>query len=430
MTAKKNTVTPTTSDPIKKTRKTKAPKTQTDPVETPSTTEPVVAEDREIPTTPIAQSPPKVTPRPADGSETPQVETPPVQAPKAKKLSALEAAVRVLGESGQAMNCQELIRAMAAKGFWSSPKGRTPASTLYSALRREVHTKGEKARLVKSERGKFAPAWWLRPVGSPIRLRGPACRGLLSFIGVWSGMGRPDTTWANGGDPLAGRAGHAGSRRQELTPQTALLAPIHHGGDGHQIGQDDRIAAALGRRQKQQRFLEVRGQIQQVHDLAHPRPRHMTQRRQRAIIADLTRPNQAIESQRQAPSAATRAAHDPTTPQVETPPGCRTASPCDCRGHRGGNARATQWSRSYSCAVFLAMAAEHLAGQRLQTQGVKRDRYLALRSVIVHARYQQMHHAGLLGRSHRFPGRIQSGQRSRGLRLIQPLLLHRFPLRP
>ena len=32
------------------------------------------------------------------------------------KLSALEAAVRLLGESGQAMNGQEMIAAMAAKG--------------------------------------------------------------------------------------------------------------------------------------------------------------------------------------------------------------------------------------------------------------------------------------------------------------------------
>ena len=72
-----------------------------------------------------------------------------------KKLSALDAAARVLAESSQAMNCAELIAAMAAKGYWSSPTGRTPASTLYSALLRELQTKGERARFVKVERGKF-----------------------------------------------------------------------------------------------------------------------------------------------------------------------------------------------------------------------------------------------------------------------------------
>ena len=42
-------------------------------------------------------------------------------------LSALDAAAKVLHEAGQAMNCQELIQAMAAKGYWTSPAGKTPA---------------------------------------------------------------------------------------------------------------------------------------------------------------------------------------------------------------------------------------------------------------------------------------------------------------
>src|SRR6516164_9512037 len=75
-----------------------------------------------------------------------------------KKLSALDAAARVLGESGQAMNCQEMIEAMAAKGYWSSPGGKTPGATLYSALLRELQTKKEAARFRKTERGKFTLA--------------------------------------------------------------------------------------------------------------------------------------------------------------------------------------------------------------------------------------------------------------------------------
>ena len=84
-------------------------------------------------------------------------------APKAKKtefhdnkLSALDAAAKVLQESGQPMNCQEMIVAMAAKGYWSSPAGQTPASTLYSALSREIKTKGNQARFQKTARGQFA----------------------------------------------------------------------------------------------------------------------------------------------------------------------------------------------------------------------------------------------------------------------------------
>ena len=73
-----------------------------------------------------------------------------------KKLSALDAAAKVMAETGQPMNCQELIAAMAAKGYWTSPGGKTPSATLYSAVLRELAVKGKDARFVKTERGKFA----------------------------------------------------------------------------------------------------------------------------------------------------------------------------------------------------------------------------------------------------------------------------------
>jgi hypothetical protein len=79
-------------------------------------------------------------------------------APKAKKLSALDAAAKVLGETGQAMTCPEMIGAMAAKGYWTSPGGKTPQATLYSAVAREITTKGAHSRFVKADRGKFALA--------------------------------------------------------------------------------------------------------------------------------------------------------------------------------------------------------------------------------------------------------------------------------
>ena len=75
---------------------------------------------------------------------------------KSGKLSALDAAAKVLQESGQPMTCQEMIDAMAKKGYWSSPGGRTPAATLYSAILRELKAKGDQCRFVQTERGKFA----------------------------------------------------------------------------------------------------------------------------------------------------------------------------------------------------------------------------------------------------------------------------------
>jgi hypothetical protein len=50
------------------------------------------------------------------------------------KLSAIDAAVKVLGESGESMNAKSLIEMMAAKGYWTSPGGQTPHAMLFAAL--------------------------------------------------------------------------------------------------------------------------------------------------------------------------------------------------------------------------------------------------------------------------------------------------------
>jgi hypothetical protein len=76
--------------------------------------------------------------------------------PTEKKLSALEAAARVLAEAGVAMTTQELIGAMAGKGYWISPAGKTPSATLYSAILREITTKGETSRFTKVGPGRFS----------------------------------------------------------------------------------------------------------------------------------------------------------------------------------------------------------------------------------------------------------------------------------
>ena len=75
---------------------------------------------------------------------------------KDKKLSAIDAAAKVLTDTKQAMNAKELVEAMAAKKLWTSPGGKTPHATLYSAILREIGTKGNDARFKKTERGKFA----------------------------------------------------------------------------------------------------------------------------------------------------------------------------------------------------------------------------------------------------------------------------------
>jgi HB1, ASXL, restriction endonuclease HTH domain len=77
--------------------------------------------------------------------------------PQQKKLSALDAAARVLAETGAPMGCKELIGAMAGKGYWMSPGGKTPDATLFSAIAREIATKGDLARFTKAGPGRFGP---------------------------------------------------------------------------------------------------------------------------------------------------------------------------------------------------------------------------------------------------------------------------------
>jgi hypothetical protein len=78
------------------------------------------------------------------------------KARKEKKVSAIDAAAQVLAGAKEPMTAKEMIEAMATKALWTSPGGKTPHATLYSAIIREISLKGKESRFVKSERGKFA----------------------------------------------------------------------------------------------------------------------------------------------------------------------------------------------------------------------------------------------------------------------------------
>ncbi|QDU28903.1 hypothetical protein ETAA8_40090 [Anatilimnocola aggregata] len=73
-----------------------------------------------------------------------------------KKMSALDAAAKLLEETKEPMNTKAMIETIAAKGYWTSPGGKTPHATLYSAILREITTKGKEARFKKTDRGNFA----------------------------------------------------------------------------------------------------------------------------------------------------------------------------------------------------------------------------------------------------------------------------------
>lgn len=73
---------------------------------------------------------------------------------KERKTSGLDAAARVLKETGKPMRCACIIKTALEKGYWST-KGKTPAATVYSAIIREITDKGNKSRFRKSGRGEF-----------------------------------------------------------------------------------------------------------------------------------------------------------------------------------------------------------------------------------------------------------------------------------
>lgn len=74
---------------------------------------------------------------------------------KAKKLSLIEAAARVLAEAKDGMNTKQMVQAVAEQGLWTPGDGKTPHATLYAAITREIAHKGPDARFKKADRGLF-----------------------------------------------------------------------------------------------------------------------------------------------------------------------------------------------------------------------------------------------------------------------------------
>jgi hypothetical protein len=76
-------------------------------------------------------------------------------AKKVKKLSQLDAAAQVLKAKGEPMTCGAMVETVMAKKLWTT-SAPTPAATHYSAILREMKTKGKEARFKKVDRGEFA----------------------------------------------------------------------------------------------------------------------------------------------------------------------------------------------------------------------------------------------------------------------------------
>jgi hypothetical protein len=112
----------TTADKTSKGRHTTDTTDQAVPDETSASAERTPVETAEAASAPTAEAKTADTPMPAEGETSQPDPTVPNQPTPGKKLSALDAAAKVLGETGQAMNCPQLIAAMAARGYWASPR--------------------------------------------------------------------------------------------------------------------------------------------------------------------------------------------------------------------------------------------------------------------------------------------------------------------
>ena len=109
------------------------------------------------PTTPDVDA--KVAAAEAEGKT--QAAVPAAEAKTRKKtvredgtMSGLDAAAKVLADAGEPLNCKTIVERAVEKGYWKSG-GKTPSSTVYAAILREIQKKGDASRFVKAERGMF-----------------------------------------------------------------------------------------------------------------------------------------------------------------------------------------------------------------------------------------------------------------------------------
>ena len=74
---------------------------------------------------------------------------------KTRKAGLVDAAIQVMKETGQPMNCKDIVKVILEKKLWETT-GKTPDATLYSSILRDIQKKGADARFKKVDRGQFA----------------------------------------------------------------------------------------------------------------------------------------------------------------------------------------------------------------------------------------------------------------------------------
>jgi hypothetical protein len=70
-------------------------------------------------------------------------------------MSALDAAYKVLLETGKALNARQITEAILENGYCPNLQGKTPHMTVSSALQREITSKQSESRFYKEGKGLF-----------------------------------------------------------------------------------------------------------------------------------------------------------------------------------------------------------------------------------------------------------------------------------
>lgn len=96
------------------------------------------------------------------------------------------------------------------------------------------------------------------------------------------------------------------SIRGEVAPFSSLLLPIGDGGDWADVAFGDGIFAGFHAWQKQDGFLNVRGEVEQRRDLGHPSSRDVPKSRQFRVVGDNAVANESFEADGSAINFATR----------------------------------------------------------------------------------------------------------------------------
>jgi len=83
-----------------------------------------------------------------------------------------------------------------------------------------------------------------------------------------------------------------------MCPHLSLPIPLGDGSDGPEILLPDRVTSLGGLRQEEDFFLDIWGEVEQVHDLGDTRPTHVTQPGQIGQVSYFSMSDQAIEPDR------------------------------------------------------------------------------------------------------------------------------------